>query len=391
MVDIAIEKYGAHIRKMWPLAEGFLTVNHGAYGAAPNVVLAEQDRWRRLLEKQPTYFMQRILPDALEQSRRRLAAFVGADDANLVFVDNATTGVNAVLNSLSLQPTDVIATTQYAYGAVRKALDFHASRSGGSFQLIKTPFPLRAGVNLAESIVACLAADTRLLVVDHITSPTALELPIESIVRGCRDRGIPVLVDGAHAPAHIDVDLESLSADWYVGNCHKWLMAPKGSAFLWTHPSKQALTHPTTISHGYREGYLAEFAWTGTRDPTPFLCVPAAIDFHFELGGERLRDRNKALAWEAATLIAEAFDTEVGVDKEHACAMVTVRLPVSPSQITAADLRSGLLDLGTDAPVFQHGEALWLRISSQAYNDRDDYRMLERLIHKALGDAGVRG
>ncbi|PST20775.1 aminotransferase class V-fold PLP-dependent enzyme [Mesorhizobium plurifarium] len=391
MADTEIDNYGAHVRKMWPLAEGFLTVNHGAYGAVPNAVLAEQDRWRGLLEKQPTYFMQCILPDALEKSRTRLAAFVGGDDANLVFIDNATTGINAVLNSLSLQPTDVIATTQYAYGAVRKALDFHASRSGASVQLVETPFPLEAGVNIGESIIACLPVGTRLLIVDHITSPTALDLPIAKIMRSCRDRGIPVLVDGAHAPAHIDLDLESLGADWYVGNCHKWLMAPKGSAFLWTHPSKQAVTHPTTISHGYPGGYLAEFAWTGTRDPTPFLCVPAAIDFHLELGGKRLRDRNKALAWQAATLMAQSFDTEVGVNKEHACAMATIRLPLSSNQLTAADLRSRLLGLGTDAPVFQHGKALWVRISSHAYNDQDDYRMLERLIYKALANAGVTG
>lgn len=360
---------GHAIRGEWRLDPDFCTVNHGSFGASPVCVLAEQDAWRRKMEAQPTRFMS-TLPEALRGAASRLGSFLGARGDDIAFVDNATSGCNAVLRSLRLQPGDEILVLDHGYGAVRNTVRFVTDRAGARMIEAAVPFP-----DGDLDISACLTSRTRLAVVDHITSGSALILPVDRIAAACHAAGVPILIDGAHGPGHVDLDLSTLSVDWYTGNCHKWLCAPKGAAFLWTSPARQPETHPTVISHGFGQGYGQEFDWTGTRDPSAVLSIPAALDFHERLGGASLRQRNIDLAAQAASLLARRLNTET-----FGCgAMRLVRLPVSPDT-DALSLRARLLAAGTDAPVHRIGGAIWLRLSAFAYNDLDDYARLAGIV-----------
>jgi isopenicillin-N epimerase len=360
----------------------FVTVNHGSFGATPECVLAEQEHWRSRMEAQPTRFMGTVLPGALRDAAGPLAEFLGASGDDIAFVDNATSGCNAVLRSLSLQPDDEILVLDHGYGAVRNTVHYVTERAGARMTEAAIPFPLVTPDGLLSAVATALGSRTRLLVIDHITSGSALVMPLESIIAACHDVGVPVLVDGAHGPGHIDVDLGSLGADWYTGNCHKWLCAPKGCAFLWTSPAHQPETRPTVISHGFGKGYLQEFDWTGTRDPSAFLSIGAALDFHFHLGGPALRQRNIDLAAEAALLVARRLNTETLATKCTG-AMRLVRLPVA-SGMDWASLRGKLLQAGTDAPVHAIGGALWLRLSAFAYNELEDYVRLADIVARVL-------
>lgn len=369
---------GLHVRDLWGLDPDFLTVNHGSFGATPLAVLAEQQAWRERMETQPSRFMRTALPGALRAAAERLAAFIGARGDDVVFVDNATGGCNAVLRSLRLRPDDDVLVLSHGYGAVRNTVRFVTEQAGARMTEAGIPFPRPTADAVVAAVAAALTPETRLAVIDHITSASALVLPMDRIAAVCRDWGVPVLVDGAHAAGQIDLDVPSLGADWYTGNCHKWLCAPKGSAFLWSAPERQAGLHPTIISHGFEQGYLAEFDWTGTRDFSAMLAVPAAIDFHQRLGGAALRQRNRDLALTATRLLAQRLGTEAGADPAMMAAMGLVRLPGAAGQVAA--LRNRLLDAGTDAPVHVLDGAIWLRLSAFAYNDVNDYERLADLL-----------
>jgi isopenicillin-N epimerase len=373
---------GRAVRHEWALDETWLTVNHGSFGATPRVVLAAQEEWRRRLEAQPTRFMHEDLPAGLQNAAARLAAFIGAEAKDLAFLDNATTGCNTVLRSLHMAPGDEVLVLGHGYGAVRNAVRFVTERAGARMTEAVVPFPRPEATAIVAAIAAALTPRTRLAVIDHITSASALVLPLGAIVAACRAAEVPVLVDGAHGPAQVALDLRALGADWYVGNCHKWLCAPKGSAFLWSAPHRQEELHPLTISHGFGQGYRAEFDWTGTRDASACLAIPAAIDFHHRLGGGALRARNAALAAEGARLLAERLGTEVGATGDLACAMGVVRVPVAAPATAerARGLRQRLLDSRTDAPVHALDGAIWLRISAHAYNELADYEALARIV-----------
>ena len=240
-------------RSDWLLDPGVTFLNHGSFGAAPRAVLAEQARWRERMERQPTAFMSFELPGALRAAAEKLAAFVGAAAGDLVFVENATAGCNAVLHSLPLAPGDEILLTDHGYPAVRKAAAHVAARTGARLIEATIPFPLHARAEILAALAARLTSRTRLLIVDHVTSPTASIMPVAELAALARAAGARVLVDGAHAPGMLSLDVSAIGGDWYVGNCHKWLMAPKGSAFLWASRSAQAGLHPPVISHGYGE------------------------------------------------------------------------------------------------------------------------------------------
>jgi isopenicillin-N epimerase len=334
------------------------------------------------MEAQPTRFMGTVLPAALRDQAARLGAFLGARGEDIAFVDNATTGCNAVLRSLSLRPGDEVLVLDHGYGAVRNAVRFVTERAGAHLIEAALPFPHATADGIVTAIAAALSPRTRLAVIDHITSGSALVMPMDRIIATCHDIGVPVLVDGAHGPGHVDLRLNTLGADWYAGNCHKWLCAPKGCAFLWTTAARQADTHPTVISHGFGNGYLPEFDWTGTRDPSAFLSIGSALEFHDHLGGAALRSRNLSLAAEAASLVARRLSTETP-DTDAAGAMRLVRLPVSAGT-TWAPIRAGLIAAGTDAPVHAIGGALWLRLSAFAYNELEDYARLADIVARVL-------
>src|SRR5579864_1997915 len=340
---------GAAIRHEWNLDPNFLTVNHGAYGATPKTVIAAQDEWRRQLETQPSRFFRAVLPEGLRRVADRLGKFLGAEGKDIAFVENATTGCNAVLRSVRFQPGDEIVALSQGYGAVRNTVRYVAERTGAKMVDAIVPFPRPDAETVVANLRNPLSPRTRLAVIDHITSASALVLPVKAMIDCCHAAGVPVLVDGAHGPAQVALDLRALDADWYVGNCHKWLMAPKGAAFLWARPDRQTDLHPVTISHGYNQGYLTEFDWTGTRDSSAFLAVDAAIDFHHRLGGAKLRERNRALAAEGTELLVRRLGTEAGMSAEFSGSMGMIRLPLGgmPSIERQIALRKYLLGLGT--------------------------------------------
>jgi isopenicillin-N epimerase len=381
---------GQAIRHEWPLDWSQLTVNHGAFGATPKAVLAAQSAWRDRMEAQPSVFMRSILPEALRASASALAAFLNAEGQDVTFVDNATTGCNAVLRSLDLKPGDEVLLHGQAYGAVANTVRFVAERTGARVVTAELAFPEADIPAFAGRFVAGLTARTRLAIIDHITSPSALVLPVAEIARVCREAGVPLLVDGAHGPGQAEVDLTAIDADFYVGNCHKWLAAPKGCAFLWVRRDRQAGLHPTTISHGFGGGYLTEFDWTGTRDATAQLAIGAALAFHERLGGRALRRRNIALARQAGELLAERLGSVVG-NAGHEAAMAMVRLPLETGPFTkdrATALRGRLLDeFATDAPLHAHPSGIWVRVSAHAYNELSDYDQLAEICQKLVRTA----
>ncbi len=342
------------------------------------------------MEAQPTRFMNRVLPEALRQAAATLGNFLGAAGRDIGFLDNATSGCNAVLRSLPLAPGDEVLVLSHVYGAVRNTVRHVTQHAGARMVEVELPFPGTSAQDVLDAIAAGLTARTKLAVLDHITSASALVLPIAAMVALCHEAGVKVLVDGAHGPGQVPLDLTVLGADWYVGNCHKWLMAPKGAAFIHAMPARQAGLHPVIISHGYEKGFLAEFDWTGTRDPTAFLAVPAAIDFHAHLGGDALMARNRALAADGAALVARRLNTEIGISGDLAGAMAMVRLPVTGLANTerAAGLRDGLLDARCDVPVMALAGGIWLRLSAQAYNEMADYEKLAKVVAQVLRQAG---
>jgi isopenicillin-N epimerase len=337
------------------------------------------------MERQPVRFMQATLPAALRNAACRLAGFLGARGDDLVFVENATSGINAVLRSLELGAGDEILTTSHVYGAVRNAIRHVCGGRGATLIEAPVPFPLDGAATVVAAIAARLGPRTRLVVVDAVTSPTATLLPVTEIAALCRAVGVRLLVDAAHAPGMIPLDLPTLGADWVTGNAHKWLFAPKGCAFLWARQEAQPGLHPVVISHGLGRGFAAEFDWVGTRDPSAWLTVPAAMDFWQALGGEELMARNRVLADQAAQLLAETWDTPIGAPAAMRAAMAAVALPGTgdADPVMAAAIHDRLwTEHRIEVPIVPFAGRLWVRVSAQAYNDLDDYR---RLADAVLG------
>jgi len=378
--------YGKAVRHEWALEPDFLTVNHGSYGATPRVVLAEQDRWRKRMEAQPTRFFFLELPGALREAAGVLARFVGAAADDMAFVPNATTGANAVLRSLKFAAGDEILHVSHVYNAVRNTVAHVAQQAGARVVVADIPFPRPDRAGILANIERGLGPRTRIAVIDHITSPSGLVLPVAEIVRLCHAAQVPVLIDGAHGAGQVALDLPALDADWYVGTCHKWLCAPKGCGFIYARADRRADLHPVTISHGYGQGFTTEFDWTGTMDPSAFLSLPAAIAFHEKLGGAALMERNRQLAADAARLLASALHTEVGADPAMSGSMGLVRLPfaMDATRAEAVRLRRALQAAGTDCPVHPLAGGMWLRLSAYAYNEPADYERLADVLPEVI-------
>lgn len=374
-------EFGAAVRESWLLDPGVVFLNHGSFGAAPREVLEAQIAWRERLERQPVRFMDGEYPGLVREAAAELAGFLGADPEGLAFVDNATTGVNAVLRSLDLKPGDELLTTTHAYGAVRKTLEYLCDGSGARLVEARVPFPLSGPGEIVEAVTDALGPRTRVAVLDHVSSPTALVYPIADLVALCRERGVPILVDGAHAPGMLPLALGELGADWYTGNCHKWLCAPKGCAFLAAAPHAREGIHPTVISHGYGSGFLEEFDWTGTRDPSPWLALPAALAFHRRLGPGKVREHNRRLACWAREMLAESWELPLPAPVEMLGAMATLPLPESwrepATEEAARAVHDHLWDVHRiEVPVLLFERRLWLRVSAQVYNRPEEYRLL---------------
>lgn len=367
-------------RDRWLLDPDVTFLNHGSFGAAPREVLEEQRRLQERMEQNPSKFFLE-LPGALRTSAERLAGFLGGHGRDYVFTENATAGCNTVLNSIAFGQGDEILVTNHCYPAVLLAAQQVARRNGATIVQAEVPFPLVEEAQIITAIEAKLTRRTRLVILDHITSPTALVFPVDRLTALCRDIGAQVLIDGAHAPGMLSLDIPSIAADWYVGNCHKWLMAPKGSAFIWVSPERQTETHPFVISHGWGKGFHDEFDWIGTRDPSAWLSVAAAIDWHLQAGGRSLTERNATLVQTAAQELAGRWKTEIGAPANAAVSMTTVRLPFGePTHEAAQRLRAALWNHRLDTVIVAFANSLWIRLSAQAYNALPDYLRLGEII-----------
>lgn len=376
--------YGAALRDAWPLDPAVTYLNHGGYGATPLAVLTAQQQWRDRIERNPTGFLSRALPAALRNAADEVAAALGARGADIVFVDNATSGINAVLRSLAFAPRDEIVIASLAYPAILKAAQFTAERSGARLVEVALPLPLGDAAQLRQAVAARLGPRTRLVIIDHIASASALVWPVAELVADAHAAGARILVDGAHAPGQVALNLAALGADWYVGNLHKWYFAPRGCGMLWAPPGAQDGLHPLAISHGLGQGFSAEFDWTGTRDFTAALAAPAGIAFHKNLGGERLMARNAALARDAAGQLAQAWRTELAGPPAMFAAMATVRLPLGGGEASPERALRTVRWLAEmhriEAAISAESGALWIRVAAQAYNEAVDYERLAAVI-----------
>ena len=371
-------------------------LNHGSFGACPKAILKLQADLRRQMEAEPVQFLWRRYEERLEPARRQVARFVGARAQDLVFVTNATSGVNAVARSLKLMPGDEVLTTSHDYNACRNVLVEEARRAGAKVIVAQVPFPLGSADQVVEAIVDAVTRRTRLAMLDHITSSTGLVFPVARLVRELAGRGVDTLVDGAHAPGMVPLDLSRLGAAYYTANLHKWACAPKGAAFLWVREDKQRDLQPAIISHGNntpRPGYSAfqdRFDWAGTFDPTAWFCAGEAIRWLGQLlpgGWRELRERNRRLAVQAGRVLREALGVEALCPESMLGAMVTLPLPerfqaVSRvGRIDAEQLR--LYDqFRIEVPFFRIGrpERRYFRISAHIHNSLAEYEYLAKAL-----------
>jgi isopenicillin-N epimerase len=400
-------------RSPWHLDPDVSFLNHGSFGACPEPVLEAQRAWRDRMEREPVRFLDRELDGHLDAARLEVAAFLGADPDGLAFVPNATTGVSTVLASLRFNPGDELLTCDHEYNATLNALRAAAERDGARVVIARIPFPVSDPSQVVEAYLEAVTAQTRLAVVSHVTSPTALVMPVAALVRELDRRGVDTLVDGAHAPGLLPVDLDALGAAYWTGNGHKWLCAPKGAAVLHVRADIRARIRPLVVSHGAnddrtdRSRYRLGFDWTGTGDPSPYLSMPAAIRYVgglHEDGWTGLMAANAALANEGRDRLCAALEVAQAAPDSMLGAMAAVPLPeVAPTAAAAALLQAALFDEDRiEVPILTFpvrgavppGEGpsqVLVRISAQRYNRPEEYAFLaERLAVRARGPRSPR-
>lgn len=388
------------MRRHWALDPSVTYLNHGSFGACPRRVLEAQQRWRERVEYQPVDFFARDWGPLVREARHHLAEFLDADPDGLVFIRNATEGINAVLRGLRFAPGDEILVTDHEYRASRFVLDWVAERWGATVVEVPLPFVGATPEAVVTRLSAAVTPRTRLALVDHVTSQTGLVLPMDRVIAALRAQGVPVLVDGAHGPGQLDLIISDLAPDWYVGNLHKWVCAPRGAGFLYVAPAHRADTVPLFISHGRAmalpEGHSrlhAEFDWPGTLDPTPWLCVPEALDFVDGLmagGWEAVQNRNHSLVRYGRDQVCAALGIDAPVPDNMLGAMASVPLPPGPapaSALGADPLHDRLRDeFQIEVPVvaWPASPQRVLRISAFLYNRHADYDRLAEALEQCL-------
>ena len=396
----------------WRLRPDVIFLNHGSFGACPVPVLEHQRALQDELESGPVAFLATSFEDRIDAARQATAAFLGADPAGLVFVPNATTGVSTVLRSLRFEPGDELLTIDHEYNAALNALAEVAHAAGAKVVTAHLPLEIESDEQVLETVLAAVTARTRLVLVSQITSPTATILPVAALVRELDARGIDTLVDGAHAPGQVPLDLRSVGAAYWTGNCHKWVCSPKGSAILVVREDRRSLVRPLTISHGWndarsdRSRLWKEFDWTGTGDPTAILALPTAIEVMGRLhpdGWPGVMAANHALALDGRDRVARALGVATRVPDRMFGSMAIIPLPIAPTEAAARALKATLMDEDrievpivtwpvpaarrspTDPP-----SALAVRISAQLYNEPADYDRLAVALARRLGAALAR-
>jgi isopenicillin-N epimerase len=379
----------ADIRSHWTLDPSVAFLNHGSFGAAPREVLAEQSKWRDVLEHEPLHFYDRLARPAMDTALARIGAFIGADPRDLVFVTNATEGCAAVIRSIDLRAGDELITTDHAYPAIINTMRHVAGRAGAKVIEAPIPLPFVDPAAFVAAIDAATNSRTRLVVLDHITSPSALILPVAEVIRACAAKGVPVLIDGAHAPGMIELDIRSLGAAYYTGNLHKWVCAPKGAGFLWVRRDLQASTHPAIISNNYGKDFQTEFAWQGTRDISPWLSTPRAMEFMASFGWDRVRRHNHDLALWAHAMLCERWGVEPisPPDGRSFGSMFTLPLPAGSRTFDDRFECSAALyhEHRVEVPIVEVAGRRMIRPSCQLYNRPADYERLAEAVPAVIG------
>lgn len=378
------------------LREDVVFLNHGSFGACPRPVFEAYQAWQLKLEGQPVEFLGRDLTEHMRRPRIALAAELGTSPDNLVGLTNATLGLNIVAQSLDLQPGDQILTTDHEYSALEKTWAYVARRTGAEIVVVTVPLPLTSEAQFTKAVIAGMTERTKVLFLSHITSPTALLFPIEAAIAEARRRGIWSVIDGAHTPGHIPLALDELGADFYAGNCHKWMMAPKGSAFLHARPEVQHLINPLVISHGWTDKskepgargafgnspFIDELEMQGTRDPSPWLAVTAALDFRRANGWTGVQEHCQALAQDTAHRLALLTGlTPLSSPPFSAPQMVAMPIP----ECDTDQLKLDLLDkYNIEIPVFKWQDTCICRLSVQGYNSKPQMDLLLQALTDLL-------
>jgi isopenicillin-N epimerase len=391
----------------WQLRPDIVYLTHGTYGACPTAVLEVQREWRDRMEAEPVRFLTRELDGHLAAAREAVGAFIHADPEGLAFVPNATTGVSTVLRSLRFAPGDELLTNDHEYNAVINAMRAVAERDGARVVIARIPFPIRGDDEVVEAHLAAVTPRTRLLVASHVTSPTALVFPIERLVREFEARGIDTLVDAAHAPGMLPIDIDALGAAYWTGNGHKWPCAPKGAGVLWVRGDRRTAIHPLAISHGAnapltdrRTRFRHEFDWTGTADPTAALTLPAAIRWMGEQvagGWPEVMAVNHELVLDGQGRLCAALGITPPAPDSMIGSMATIPLPNLTTDEEAAALGQALYDEdrievpigGWPVPAARTSpeappDLVLLRLSAQRYNETADYDLLAAAVQRRL-------
>jgi isopenicillin-N epimerase len=370
----------AELRREFVLDPEIAFLNHGSFGACPRPVFERYQAWQRELELEPVDFLDRRFRGLLDEARDVLADYVGCASQDLAFVQNATTGVNLAARSLDLQPGDEVLATDLEYGACELAWDWICGRTGARYVRVPIPLPLLDPSELVATLFAAAGERTRVVYVSHVTSETALVLPVDEIVNRARELDLVTIVDGAHAPAQVPLDLSALGADFYAGNAHKWLCAPKGAGFLHVRPEHQDAVDAAIVSWGYTEGsgFSDRIEMQGTRDPAAWLAVPDAIRFQAERDWDRVRDRCRALTRAARAELCELLGTEPAAPHAMLGQMAAVRLPRSAPSLSDDLFRRHRVEV----PVSGAAHDL-LRVSVAAYTTREEIdRLLAALVRE---------
>ena len=374
---------------MVPLKEYFLLdptiifLNHGSYGATPKPVFEAYQYWQRRLERQPVLFLGRELPALMHESRAALGEYLNADADDLVYIPNATHGINIVARSLKLDPGDEVLTTDHEYGACDYTWEFNCERTGARYVHQSISLPVHSQEAIVEQFWEAVTPRTKVIYLSHITSSTALQMPVEEICRRAKERGILTVVDAAHAPGQISVDLQTLGADIVFGNCHKWMLAPKGSAFLYVRREVQDLIDPLVVSWGTHptpeietgSRFIDILQWTGTKDPTAALAVPTAIRFMQEHDWEQVRHRCHSLLRQAIEDICELtrLPPAYPLDSDFYSQMGIAPLPRSDLRTLKSRLYE---EFSIEVPLTEWQDKQFIRISVQAYNTQEDLDVL---------------
>lgn len=381
-----------NVKSLFQLDPTIHFLNHGSFGACPIPVFEAYQAWQRRLEKQPVLFLGRKMMALDREARQPLGVYLNTHPDNLVFVTNATHGVNIIARSLALAPGDEILTSDHEYGACDYTWEFICSKTGASYVHQPIPLPAHSSEQMVEQFWQGVTPKTRLIYLSHITSPTALRLPIEAICQQARQANILTLIDGAHAPGQIPLDLDALGADWYTGNLHKWALSPKGAGFLYARPEVQHLVEPLVVSWGYHAAPEAStgsrfqdlLGWTGTRDPAASLSVPAALQFMEEHRWELVRQDCHILLRQAIEKLCELVQMAPLYPLEADLYFQMGIAPLPPGTDLALLKRRLYDEYRVEVPLIDWNSQKFVRISVQGYNTQADLDALTKGLRALL-------